>query len=59
MHRGFNESETKDRINLIMQMDSDELVVNSEEMHPLPYEELYKLPHYAIDYDIWRFGYEL
>lgn len=59
MHRGFNESETKDRINLIMQMDSDKLVVNSEEMHPLPHKELIKLPHYAIDYDIWKFGYEL
>lgn len=59
MHRGFNESETKDRINLIMQMDSDKLVVNSTEILPLPYKELAQLPHYAIDYDVWKFGYEL
>ena len=59
LHRGFNESETSDRINLIMQMDSDELVVNSTPMQPLPMSEIAKLPDYSIDYDIWEFGYEL
>jgi len=59
MHRGFNNSENEDRINLIMQMDSDDLVINSKEMEPLGTEELMDLPHYAIDYSIWEFGYEL
>lgn len=59
MHRGFNESKTKDRINLIMQMNSDEMVVNSTPLDPLSYEDLKSLPEYSIDYDIWKFGYEL
>ena len=59
MHRGFNESESTDRINLIMQMCSDELVVNSTALKPLSIGEVLELPEYAINYDIWRFGYEL
>lgn len=59
MHRGFNESESVDRINLIMQMCSDELVINSEPLKPLDLEELSVLPKYATDYGIWKFGYEL
>lgn len=59
MHRGFNESESEDRINLIMQMDSDRMVVNGKPMEPISNEELNQLPVYAREYDIWRFGREL
>ena len=59
MHRGFNESESTDRINLIMQMCSDELIINSTPLKPLSMGELSILPSYAITYDVWKFGYEL
>lgn len=59
MHRGFNESESVNRINLIMQMCSDELVVNSSPLKPLDLEDLSVLPKYATNYSIWKFGYEL
>jgi len=59
MHRGFNESLSDDRINLIMQMDSDILLKDKEKMTPLSNKEISKLPTYALNYDIWDFGYEL
>lgn len=59
MHRGFNESETKDRVNLIFQMDSDKLVVNSSPVEQMTDEEISLLPSYAREYESWRFGYEL
>lgn len=59
MHRGFNESLSDDRINLIMQMDSDIILKDKEKMTPLSNKEISKLPTYALDYDIWDFGYEL
>lgn len=59
MHRGFNESENEDRINLIMQMDSDLMVIDGKTVTPIEQEELEQLPKYACDYKIWEFGYEL
>ena len=59
MHRGFNESESTERVNLIMQMDTDELVFGSSVMKPIKSEELDALPHYAKQYTAWDFGYEL
>ena len=59
MHRGFNESQSTNRINLIMQMCSDELVIDSTQLMPLDHREILELPGYSINYDIWRFGYEL
>lgn len=59
MHRGFNESLTADRINLIFQMDSDFLVNTGHSIEPLPAEELKQLPSYAVSYEKWKFGYEL
>lgn len=59
MHRGFNESLTDSRINLIMQMDSDILLENKQPMDPLSSDEISKLPDYASSYDIWEFGREL
>lgn len=59
MHRGFNESTTDSRINLIMQMDSDSMVLNGKELKPLDQSEVALLPNYARDYDVWEFGYEL
>jgi hypothetical protein len=59
MHRGFNDSLTEKRINLIMQMDSDFLVNRSAEVKPMTTDDINKLPEYAVKYDIWRFGYEL
>lgn len=57
MHRGFNESETTNRVNLILQMQTDELVIDSTELNPL--RDISYLPHYCLEYDIWDFGYEL
>ena len=59
MHRGFNESQTTDRINLIMQMNSDEMILNSKPLTPLKADDLINLPNYSVEYDIWKFGYEL
>lgn len=56
MHRGFNESTSTDRINLIMQMDSD-ILIDQKEI--LPLSNLEDLPDYASKYEIWEFGYEL
>lgn len=56
MHRGFNESLTTDRINLIMQMENDSLVSDLE-IEPL--NDLTGLPEYACNYSKWRFGDEL
>jgi hypothetical protein len=59
MHRGFNESETESRLNLLMQMDSDIMLLNGKEVKPMLAEDIDKLPEYATKYDVWRFGYEL
>lgn len=59
MHRGFNESLTKDRINLIMQMDSDKLVNASTPLKTMRDIDMMKLPEYTMNYDVWEFGYEL
>lgn len=60
MHRGFNESETSDRINLIMQMDTDKIIVEQGiELKPLDLKDMRELPDYSINYDVWEFGYEL
>jgi len=56
MHRGFNDSTVNERINLIMQMDSDKLVGKTE---LLPLTSLENLPPYASEYGVWEFGYEL
>ncbi len=59
MHRGFNESTETERINLIFQMDSDKLILNSERLQPIGKDELSKLPSYAVNYETWKFGHEL
>lgn len=59
MHRGFNESETTERINLIMQIDTDSIIINSKELDPLTDTEIAGLPEYARQYNTWKFGYEL
>lgn len=59
MHRGFNESETEDRINLIMQMDSDKLVLSGTPLDPISEQEIDQLPKYAREYGVWEFGREL
>lgn len=59
MHRGFNESKDVERVNLIMQMENDSLVVNSTPLTPINSEQLLKLPEYATNYQSWRFGHEL
>ena len=59
MHRGFNGSQTSDRINLIMQMTSDQLILDSKPLTPLRVDQLVDLPSYSVEYDVWKFGYEL
>lgn len=59
MHRGFNESETKNRINLIFQMNSDKLIIDSKLIENLNETEIAFLPRYATHYEKWKFGYEL
>lgn len=59
MHRGFNESTTKDRVNLIFQMDSDALVIGATPMKPMETSDLNRFPEYALKYEAWDFGYEL
>lgn len=58
MHRGFNHSDTE-RVNLIMQMDSDEMVLNGTAMAPLPDAEVEQLGAFATQYETWGFGNEL
>lgn len=59
LHRGFNESITNNRINLILQMNSDLMIKDAAPVEFLTKTEIDSLPNYAKKYKVWEFGYEL
>lgn len=59
MHRGFNGSQSGERINLIMQLDSDEIINDGTPIDPIDVYEISLLPDYALRYSEWEFSSEL